>query len=339
MKRLTREQRDRNSRKSRWAIELRSYWNARRRGRTEARLGSGRAPVKTCVPPSRLIYHAPRRVREQFDRFSNEVTRHLKSGTKVVVDFRKIERLYPCGVLLLMGLVDFWTTKYPGMVGAKYPKDDLAEQMLQHVEVLQKLELPARKKVEHNDVKRWHYLTGRDVDPAPFTGFMDDVAKLAGEEAQAGLFECVSEAITNVKHHAYTTGEETPWWAFCTVSDRKIFVAVHDRGASIPTTLLVKPSISDVVKGRLLQRNIDGDLISAAVGGRTRTKLPYRGKGLQEMYGYTRANVKSELGIYSRNGYFRYLPFKQSGERHGTIRHPVEGTLILWMISLEGDAA
>lgn len=289
-----------------------------------------------CCPPSRLRFHAPRKTRQAFEKFVADVSMYLAEGKKVEIDFRQVTRLYPCGVLLLMGCVDHWIGKYKGMLSARYPKDDLAEQMLQHVEVLQKLGLPPRKTVEHQDVKRWYYLAGDDVNPAPFTSFMDEVAELVGEVAQAGLFECISEAITNVKHHAYRADGPAPWWAFCTASARKIFVAVHDRGASIPGTLINKTTIPETVKRRLLRRNIDGDLITAAVGGRSRTQLEYRGKGLPDMYKYTKVNSQSELGIYSRQGYFNYVPHLSIQEQHGEIRYPVEGTLIMWMISLDG---
>lgn len=305
--------------------------------------GSERRPKGFWVkiqPPERLVFHVKRRERERFERFVRSVERSLECGTGVIIDFSDIKRLYPCGLLLLMGLITEWLNLYPGRLKAKYPKDDLAEQMLQHVNVLQSLGLPARKQVTHNDVNRWHYLSGSNVDTGPFDGFMKQVAELAGADAQAGLYECISEAITNVKHHAYHDRAGEGWWAFCTVSDRKIFVAVRDRGATIPATLLEKQTGEDRLKLRKLRgKAADPELIASAVGGRTRTRLPHRGKGLREMYAFTQRSASSELGIYSRNGYFQYIPKRQRPEASGMIDQAVKGTLLIWMISLTGASS
>lgn len=305
--------------------------------------GSERLPRGSWVkiqPPERLVFHVKRRERERFERFVRCVERSLECGNGVIIDFSDIRRLYPCGLLLLMGLITEWLNQHPGRLKAKYPKDDLAEQMLQHVNVLQSLGLPARKQVTHNDVNRWHYLSGSNVDTGPFDGFMKQVTELAGADAQAGLYECISEAITNVKHHAYHDRAGEGWWAFCTVSDRKIFVAVRDRGATIPATLLEKQTGEDLLKLRKLRgKAADPELIASAVGGRTRTRLPHRGKGLREMYAFTRRSASSELGIYSRNGYFQYIPKRQRPEASGMIDQAVKGTLLIWMISLTGASS
>lgn len=311
----------------------------KRRAERAGRSGGGRSRRRwiRIQPPERLVFHVKRREREHFERFVRDVERALAGGVGVIVDFSDIKRLYPCGLLLLMGLITEWLNKYPGRLKAKYPKDDLAEQMLQHVNVLQSLGLPARKQVTHNDVNRWYYLSGSNVDTGPFEGFMKQVADLAGADAKAGLYECISEAITNVKHHAYHDRAGEGWWAFCTVSDRKIFVAVRDRGATIPATLLEKQTAEDrIMLRRLRGRSADPELIASAVGGRTRTRLPHRGKGLREMFAFTRRSASSELGVYSRNGYFQYIPSRQRPEASGMIDQAVRGTLLIWMISLTG---
>lgn len=338
MKLVTTEQLARQARKSKWAMQGLEAANKRKAYSQRARrTRAGSAAWTILKPPNRLAFHAPRKVREDFEKFVVNVNRRLWSGGKVTIDFSDIKRLYPCGLLLLMGLIDEWIDTYPGKLKAKYPKDDLAEQMLQHVGVLQDLGLPPRKQITHNDVNRWHYLTGSNVETGPFDGFMQQVSTLAGAEAQAGLYECISEAITNVKHHAYENGESDGWWAFCTVSERKIFVALRDRGATIPKTLLDKQTISDSLMLRKLRGSrADAELIASAVGGRTRTKLPHRGKGLREMYAFTKGNANSELGIYSRRGFFQYIPTRKQQETSGMIGEAVKGTLLIWMISLTG---
>jgi hypothetical protein len=230
-----------------------------------------------------------------------------------------------------MGWVDEWIRSFPEKISATYPSQDLVEQMLQHVEVLQKLGLPARKKVAHSDVTRWHYFHGTDADATQIEPFMEQLRTLLGVEKQLGLGNCVTEAMINVGHHAYQNQGDSSWWIFATISNQSVFIACYDRGASVPATLLAKPNVMDVLTGRMWSMGRgDGHLITAAVGGRTRTELPYRGKGLPEMLDFTKGHPNSELGIYSRNGFFRFNEQESSGK----LRTPIKGTLVIWRLNL-----
>lgn len=157
---------------------------------------------------------------------------------------------------------------------------------------------------------------------------------------EMGLADCVHEAMTNVKQHAYTTAMgDGAWWIFATISKSKVIVAMHDRGSSIPGTLLAKPGIRDYLTGKVWwQGRADGKLISAAAAGRTSTKLPYRGKGLPEMLQFTRMSTNGELAIFSRGGFFRYSEREQI-ESVGRLTNPITGTLIVWMLNLSGTTS
>lgn len=279
-------------------------------------------------------------MRKDFEQFIAQVEQALTSGVaEVMIDLASVERLYPCGVLLLMGLVDNWIERFPERLRGRYPKDDLVEQMLQQVGVLEKLGLTARKVISHSDVTRWHYFTGMNVEAGKIEPFMEKVSELLDAEAQSGLYDCIAEAMTNVKHHAYEGGAGGHWWMFATISEKRIFVAMHDRGATIPMTLLAKPQMRDYLSARVFDFGArDSQLIAAAAGGRSRTTLPYRGKGLPEMLEYTKNTDKGSLAIYSRKGYFGFTnSFGKPAEILGKLDIPVDGTLILWMIDISGD--
>lgn len=300
------------------------------RGGSPSRNKPGTTKVSRTLP-AQLRYYAPRDARRGIEQFFDQVNDLLASGREVRIDFRKCERLYPCGLLILMGWVDDWVSKYPGRITGVYPKDDLVEQMLQHVGVLSKLGLPHRKTVTHDDVVRWHYFHGRNADATPIEPFMLQLQGLLGEELQLGLGNCVTEAMINVGHHAYQGKSGGAWWIFATISKGTVFIALHDRGDSVPGTLLAKPQVTDYLSGRMwsLGRG-DGKLITAAVGGRTRTNLPYRGKGLPEMLQFTKSYPRSELGIFSRNGFFRF----DGEETTGRLSSSIKGTLIVWMLKI-----
>lgn len=332
MRRLTLEMRERFQRKSAFVMGRRAKITTLWRRKRAALLKDRRPPRALLVEaPTHLRYNTGRNNRKTFEAFLDKVDSCLLTGRQVIIDFRKTELLVPCGVLVLMGAIDEWVAKFPNQLGGKYPVNDLVEQMLQHIQVLEKLGLPARKTISHTDVTRWHYFTGKNVDASKVEPFMESLGPLLSEETQLGLGDCIAEALTNVKHHAYDAGSGGRWWIFATVSDGKIFVAIYDRGASIPHTLLAKPIVSDYLTGNVWARGgADGKLIQAACGDRTSTGLPYRGKGLPEMLNFTRNAPGSELGIFSRQGFFRI----DNKEACGRLVKPLTGTLIIWMLSL-----
>lgn len=291
--------------------------------------------IKTVRVPKLLQYHVPRQTRYIFEEFTKDVEFNLNQGRSVLIDFSDTIRLYPCGLLLLMGLIESWNNSYPGKLQATYPLDDRVEQMLQQVQLLEKLGLPARKTITHIDVTRWHYFSGVDVDAGQTDPFKLEMLNIIPEEEGLALFDCINEAMTNVKQHAYSKGNEGGWWMFATVSESKIYVAIHDRGMSIPVTLLNRPTVGDIFKIRHFRRDADGELIAAATGARTNTKLPWRGQGLPEMLEFASKYPKSGLGIYSRNGFFRYSP--DNTHAHGKLDTAVNGTLVLWMVDLSRE--
>jgi hypothetical protein len=272
-----------------------------------------------------------------FDEFTARVTSALKRGRSVRLDFADTVRLYPCGLLLFLGWLDDWLLAYPGQLTGTYPADDLVEQMLQSAKVLSRLGLSPRKSITHNDVMKWHQFEGDTVDATPIEPFMLEVREATGLEWQLGLGGCVSEALTNVKKHAYVEGIPPRWWMFATVNleKKQVYVAMHDHGESIPGTLLARPGLFDVVSLRRLRRGGDCELISAAAGGRTRTKLYYRGKGLPEMVEFTARIPTNALAIYSRRGYFHQLG---RAEMRGTLSHPVKGTLVIWTLNFGAES-
>jgi hypothetical protein len=275
-------------------------------------------------------------MRRLFHNFESEVTALLNDGYRVRLDLRPLARLFPCGLLLFMGLVEHWVATHHGRISAVYPENDLVEQMLQQVSVLQKLGLSPRKQITQFDVTRWHYFTGTDVNRTQLEPFMAELGTVLDPEQQAGLGDCIAEAMTNVKHHAYAGAGA--WWIFATITARNVTVAMYDRGLSIPSTLLEKPVVRDYLSGaRMRGDRYDGRLIQSAAGGRTSTRLSYRGKGLPEMLDFASRSNNGWLGIYSRRGWFGNVGLNRK-ESFGTLETPIQGTLVLFHIGLTGNS-
>lgn len=335
MKKPTSELFKRQHRISQW--RLRKLHRKRRHGLRVRRLRGGRPQSFGAVSiavPRHLRYHGSALTRQIFDSFVRDVAAGLAMGRSVRLDFSKTERLFPCGLLLFLGHLDCWVGSHRAMLSCTYPENDVVEQMLQSAKVFSQLGLSPRKVVVDHDVVKWHQFEGHNADATPIEPFLEEVRDATGAEWQLGLGSCIVEALTNVKKHAYLDKAASHWWMFATVNleSKQIFVAMHDRGDSIPATLLAKPGLIDQVTFRKIRRGGDCELISAAAGGRTRTRLYYRGKGLPEMVEFTERHRANALAIYSRRGYF-VMGDAGKSTAIGSLSAPVDGTLVIWTLN------
>lgn len=340
MRRPSRKSRERELRLSRYVV--RSHLRARRenrilrerssRNRKSPALVPAPPPRVTIEAPEKLVFHGNNEVRDVFHGFIGGVATQLRAGCAVQLDLSKTQLLLPCGVLLLLSHVRSWTTTYPGRLTSNYPSDEVVEQMLQSVGVLEKLGLPARMTVSREEVTRWYHFKGDSMDATQMAPFMEVAKERLGEANQSALYDSVVEAITNVTHHAYGEEEAKKWWMFASLNSENMFVSIFDGGRSIPGTLLEKPGVRDQVRGWVYGRKKrDARILHAAMGGRSRTKLRYRGKGLPEMLQSTKSMVGSSLAIYSRYGVF-YCDSGSDREEDAQLPIPIDGTLLLWSL-------
>ena len=138
MKKLSFKQKLLGKRRARNAMRLRTKASAARRSSRKAgsRVSSPKHPVEVMHVPVHVRYYAPKEQRKEFGRFLERVEHYLVQGRSVYLDFSNTKRLFPCGVLIIMGVVDDWVQRFPNRLTANYPADDLVKQMLHHLEVL-----------------------------------------------------------------------------------------------------------------------------------------------------------------------------------------------------------
>lgn len=161
------------------------------------------------------------------------------------------------------------------------------------------------------------------------------------------LHDGLSEAITNVSHHAYPEwgnfkGREKYWYLTGSFSEsnRVLKIVFYDQGIGIPKTLPVSEIWERVLlklsKLPLAERKRDEQLLSAAITvGRTRTKKPDRGKGLQNLLEFIRQRKNGYLAIFSLKGLFK-LTIDEAEEKVKKVRFKtgMPGTLIIWSVRL-----
>lgn len=269
-------------------------------------------------------------------KFFQTVEDALRNNCHVKIDFSDAKELHPCGTLVFLAKLDIWLHGYKERLSATYPEDDVTEQLLQHLDVLPRLGLAARKVISHERVCFWHLHCGLNVNAGDYQALTEAVISRIEHPSQALFADCLNEAVTNTVNHAYEFATKyTPpasqqkWWMLSQLRDGHLFVAIYDLGVGIPKSLRNKPEWLEFLK---LRQYKDARIIQSAVTSeRTSTKLPYRGKGLPEMLEFSSDLQAGGLSIWSGKGGLVYVAREGQEKRHKfDVRLP--GTLVLWEI-------
>jgi len=168
------------------------------------------------------------------------------------------------------------------------------------------------------------------------------------------LRSAISEAITNVQHHAYPADHDfrfrhvDRWWATASTDkdNGSLKIVFYDQGASIPITYPRMSLGREVLSflDKIVSRGVgsefrdDAAYIEAAMTyGNSKTGSPERGEGLPQMKASIDHFGRGRLRIYSRSGVCTYEP-NQAISR-SAYAGTVGGTLIEWTIFGLGEQA
>lgn len=168
------------------------------------------------------------------------------------------------------------------------------------------------------------------------------------------LNSAISEAISNMSHHAYPDEFPLPYphlrslWVSATANREKnsLTVVAYDQGATIPVTY---PRIQRWERvTRFLRRTVsrspsfefehDGTYIRAAMRyGGSRTEQAHRGKGLPQMLDVLKRVGTGRMKVYSRGG---WCERQANGKLNsGATEFSIGGTLIEWNLELPTNRA
>jgi hypothetical protein len=324
--------------------QLRSAGLQKQRRQTKYRKNQSKLAVKTVrVSAPEQFVLSPEGNRAELIVFIERIKECLGRGQKIQIRFAKTKKLLPNGTLYFIASIESLIALYPGRITCDYPTEEVVEQLFQHIGLLQKLGLAARKAITAEEVKDWHFLHGVIADPSGFKElFAKFAAEMGSEETKAGLYESMTEAITNAVQHAYhgistiDLRTEPRWWMFAQKKGSTLDVAIGDLGIGIPKSLSEKTELSEILPSivRRLRKRTHSGLIEIAVeSSRSRTRLPHRGKGLPDMLTFSKqCNVGGFL-IHSSKGSFTYTA---TAKRESTQDHRlgIRGTIIHWQLDL-----
>lgn len=301
------------------------------------RVGAKLFVVKIKAPRKFLLNGEENR--NQMLGFLVQIQNALHSDSnRVHISFSQTDELHPCGTLFfrahICNLIEKTTV---GRISFSYPTDDVVGQLFQHIGLLDKMGLTNRYTVTAENVRHWHSVEGHVADTSGFKTLLENYEKELEKPVSMGLYDSMSEAVTNSVQHAYKENSHInqKWWMFAQRQNNFLTVVIYDTGIGIPNSLRTKPDVSDYLKGRMLNyKSSDKGLLRVAVGSyRSSTKLDYRGKGLPEMMDFIKSTNVGGLLIHSRFGTYMYSATTKKESSKG-YHHPLPGTLIQWTIPL-----
>lgn len=269
------------------------------------------------------------------------IAEHLAKGNRVKLCFRNTTSLQPCGTLYFVANIESLLIAFPGKIDCTYPEDDVVEQLFQHIGFLEKLGKQNRKVITAENVVNWHFATGTDASTSAFQALLfQHQDAMGGELTRSELYDCMSEAVTNTKKHAYpvrSDKSENRWWMFSQAADNKLTVAICDLGIGIPDSLLMKKELSDYIRdlrGLFRVEQMHKRLLKVAVSSnRSRTGLPYRGKGLPQMLDFIKTGNTGGFRVQSGYGLYTYsADEKKTLDRARKCK--IRGTLVQWTLPL-----
>lgn len=193
------------------------------------------------------------------------------------------------------------------------------------------------------------YIKGKCGDKDKTKVLKSEINSVVGDEVGKWtfLYSGLSEAITNVSHHAYpddgsVKDYDKNWYLTGSFDEesRELKIVFYDQGVGIPATLpksgLWESIIALIGKVSKLDRIEHSKMLEAAVKvDRTRTGDDDRGKGLQDLLQFIDKRKQGYLAIMSLKGLYKYT-FNGQAQNIKTVGfdEPMPGTLIVWSVTL-----
>lgn len=330
------------------------------RQRSRRQIGKTRPKTILCVltvPP--ILTAEKLDLREKILSIISQIESRLRGERyRIKLDFSKVRRIFPGGMLILIAALRRLADIYPGRIHARCPPQSLAAQLLNHfglanaLGVTQHLSTP-----KHRSVVEWQHLVGTQADGDRVKVLLDNYRQHTQADIPDELFLVLTEGLTNVAHHAYPAnceidGEHRKWWLFArfveptATQQGSIYIAIYDLGVGIPATLRPKlrhfeqwlnmadqtARVTSLGDGAWLDQRL---LRTAIEDSRSQTFLAFRGKGLPEMREFAASTDGGRLHIVSGQAQYSVHGGRPDGQSQG-FRDRFPGTLLLWNLPLNG---
>ena len=274
---------------------------------------------------------------------------------RIKLDFSKVNKIYPGGMLILISSLELICFKFHGRVVARCPSGSLAGQLLNHFGFAKNLGMiPSLNSPTADSVINWNYITGTQADGQKVSNLLKQYGDNTNAQIPQSLFAVLTEALVNVRQHAYEESDIhsdfQKWWLFARYREPSVgnlgnlYIAIYDIGVGIPFTMRRKKERKEIVidffdqagkkfnlsNGTLLDKHL---LSEAVENKRSQTGEPYRGNGLPEMREFVSSTTDGRLCIISGKAQYTSFGGQSHGQSH-SIQSMFPGTLLLWSLPL-----
>lgn len=266
------------------------------------------------------------------------------------VRFDKLQRVSTSAALVLTSEISRWDDKVNNVLNPDLSKwnTEIIEQFneLGYFDLFPNANLDFTQ-TRTSKLRLIRYIKGRCGDNDKPRELKAGIHKLIGKDIQKWTFlhGGLSEAITNVSHHAYPSPsfDNFPknWYltASFNTENREMKISFYDQGIGIPATLPTSKLREYVAKymRRVKPVKYDATMIRAALAyGRSRTGDDDRGKGLQDMLQFIREIGEGYLSIISSKGLCKvdYEGYHERKTKTESFENALPGTLIIWKVTI-----
>jgi len=192
------------------------------------------------------------------------------------------------------------------------------------------------------------YIKGKCGDKNKTRLLKSSISEVVGESISKWTFlhSGLSEAITNVSHHAYpkqySGADEKFWYLTGSYNSEKLElkIAFYDQGIGIPRSLPSSKIYEKVLRFLSVvpaaERRHHKTLLRAAVAiDRTSTGDSDRGKGLPDLLEFIKQRRQGYLSILSLKGLYKYTVDEGNAiVKSESFHNEMPGTLIIWCVKL-----
>lgn len=274
-------------------------------------------------------------IREQSSRLRNE---------RIYIDFTPIRTVTPSGALVLAAELDRWNSLLGKL---RFRRADTAKwapnvrRLLGQMGFFDLLNLDRAPDLPSGGSLYVKFRSGTKVDGAAVEELRQlDLEPFVSVPKERLLFAAVTEAMTNVVHHAYQGDHRGPekWWLSAAHEAGEVVILIYDQGTGIPKTLplTLGEQMRDWVPDSLVAH--DGKLIEVAHQlSRSGTGEPHRGRGLQrDVRRYIEAHEgQGTYRVISGRGEYTVPAGAGAEGRVDSLPRPLQGTLIEWRLKLQ----
>lgn len=146
--------------------------------------------------------------------------------------------------------------------------------------------------------------------------------------------KAISEAMLNVKQHAYPQNRPNDfWWATATILENNLHIALCDRGVGIPKTLKEKDKFKAALAALKPGAGNARMIKTAMEYTRSSRKVSGGGLGSRDIQQLVLEAHEGHLTVISGKGYYR-LQGESKKQITREMTYDVAGTLIQWQIPL-----